>query len=147
MPYIVGCFLLAVSALPHTHSRAPFLVSGMTAGHTSRHPGNERHNQLVRDALNEFSITTITGPSWADIKHRIKAEIRLVGGRYLRWKHSTGVWTELGEEEILRTIDQAMRSRLRKIRHGGIERPVRPVVDALHVNDYMLGRGGTWLCE
>ena len=63
------------------------------------------------------------GLSWADTVDRIWTEIWLAGGRYLRWDDSDGSWIELHLEDILDTIDKAMRGSLRRFRYF-----CRPVV-------------------
>jgi hypothetical protein len=129
-------------ALPHTHSLIfPSLL--VRAGHTSRNPGNVRHNELVLHGVIEWlSDHASDGPSWAQTAERIRAEIRLAGGRYLRWNPLTGAWTELGEEATLKTIDQAMRSRLQWIRKLDSDRPALRMVDSIRANDFKRGRGG-----
>jgi hypothetical protein len=122
----------------------PPCFSPFPAGHTSRHKGNVRHNELVLHGVIEWlSDRASDGPSWADTIDRIWTEIWVEGGRYVRWDASTGSWRELEEEAILKTIDQAMRSRLRWIRQLDNDHPAnRVVADAIRANDFMRGRGG-----
>lgn len=110
-------------------------------GHTSSHVGNVRHNDLVF-ALVEQLIANDGAASLADIDS-IRGEIRRTGGRYMGRDASTGVWTELGEEESRDKVDQAIRSRISWFRKEG--RPDRPIreIDALQDNDFRLGRGMT----
>jgi hypothetical protein len=117
-------------------------------GHTSRHPGNTRHNELVFHGVLEWlDDDTNDGPSWSDTVDRIWTEIWLAGGRYLRWDDSDGSWIELHLEDILDTIDKAMRSRLQWFRtmdmaHPKSQEAVVTVERLDENNDYRLGIGG-----
>jgi hypothetical protein len=138
--------------------RAPVLTPSASffSAHTSHHPGNVLHNDLVFggvlewllnddyfDAENDEAAAAAAAEAWAAIQDRIVSAIWRTGGRHRRFIASTGIWTNLGDDECRGKVDRAMRSRLSWFRN--FDRPDRTiqVVNVIHDNDYKRGRGGS----
>jgi hypothetical protein len=107
-----------------------------------------RHHALVAHEVREWRRRGRTNEptTWAAAIDRIRNRIREEGGRYCRLDATTGLWTELSVQESRTKVDQAMRSRLRRIRR--MERPAQTTIrvvgtlEDLTENDFRLGRGG-----
>jgi hypothetical protein len=138
--------------------RAPVLTpsASFSSAHTSRHPGNVHHNDLVFGGVlewllnydyyhdeNDDAAAAAAAEAWTAIQDRITDKLWRAGGRHRRFDASTGVWTDLGDDDCRGKVDQAMRSRLSWFRD--FDRPDRTiqVVNVIRDNDYKRGRGGS----